>query len=167
MRRLLAAVIILGGVFGLAGCSTNPNEDVVHQVISQIKNAASTVELVESKLESAIKDAEKKKTKIKVGDLNSVFEEAKRLREAGKQLISLKDEVISLKDQLSAEEKERLAEKHAAEVRAAIDRLDKAQQELEQTLAKAAEVAEPEAQTKLREEINASQEEFVVITRRL
>lgn len=162
MKRLLALGCALTICMIAAGCGSNRREGVVATTINKLTDAASKVQTIREKVESAIKDADEKK--IRIDAFPDAIKEADALRNVGKELQEEKREAEKIKEPATAEEQKQLAEQYRQRLNDAFDRLTTEKKKLNDVL-NAAEQNHKEAVTELRSKIRAAEGEFEALIR--
>jgi hypothetical protein len=165
MKRLA----VLGGTFlmvcTLAGCGADPREEEITKAITFFGRAADDTRALKDLIAKKVDAAKKNKQQLTEADFKLAEESAKKLHDVGKQLLESKGQIDLLQDKTTAEEKQRLDEKFGPQLQSLFDRLNKAQRELDATLAEAAKYSTPAAMTELRKAIDDSREEFRILTK--
>jgi hypothetical protein len=160
---------------GLCGCGRDPNEEVVAETISILRDTTSIInnvkDILTKEIEAAKKDEGKSLDAAKLTDAKNAAEE---LKNKAKKLAEIKAKTEMLREGLTKEQREKLAEKHKDDFQDAANQLGLAERNLEKTLLEAEQLAKrssttPQAQKAmevLRETLVNSQKEFAVMNKK-
>jgi hypothetical protein len=166
MKRLA----VLGGtfvmLFALAGCGSDPRDEAVTAALNLFKDAAGNTRSVKAEIAKAVDAAQKANRKLTAKDFKAAEETAKRLREVGKKLLTVKGDIEILQENTTPAQKERLDERYGDELQGLVNRFQAEQKDLDAVLARAeAAPHEPGVMTQLRKAIDESREEFRILTK--
>ncbi|MBI3407142.1 MAG: hypothetical protein HY040_02145 [Planctomycetes bacterium] len=162
MKRLVALGCALATCMIVAGCGSNRREGVVATTLNKLTDAASKVQTIREKVETALKDADEKK--IHIDSFPEAIKEADALGKVGKELQDEKREAEKFKEPATAEEQKQLAEQYRQRLNDAFDRLTSEKKKLNEVLI-AAEQNHKEAVAELRTKIRAAEGEFEALIR--
>jgi hypothetical protein len=152
----------------VAGCSTDPNEELVSSLIATVNGTTSEIERVTKTLTDATSDAKTNSKPLAVERVNTATEQAAELKKRATFLQRIKAEIEIRKDSVTKEDREALASKHGGALRKALADLDGAEKKLEDALRKADDVADQsgkDALRKLRDKLQEYQSEFDVLNK--
>lgn len=157
----LAAVLTLF----LVGCSADPRDEKLTEALNQFNLAADQVAIVRKTLATAVDKAREKNSRLLENDLKEVEEQAKKLRDIGKELLKLKGRIELDQERTSPADQERFRQEFGPQTQQLFQRLDKEQQELDRTVAQAKDWTTPGAYEKLTRTLHDAYEEFRILTK--
>lgn len=164
MKRtvVLSAFFIL--VASLTGCSTNPVDETMSKILTQVQEANNKLGAIRAELDKAAKKAEGKK--ITLEDLKETFKKGEELRKVGQELMALKTAADLEKSKVDAEKRQAVQEKYGQRLADSIKRLSRQQEQLQESLSRVrAQVDNKKTAEKLDEAMLFSIQEFEALTR--
>jgi len=153
-------IVALGICSTLAGCGSDPREGLTSVTVHLINEAATKVTTLKGKIEDAVKKTESGKTP----DFKDALAEVDALKKIAKEMQGKKMEADALKNKTTEEERKDLTEKTSEPLNRAIDRVAKANKELNETIA-SLEPQYKEALKTVREKLAEANGEFEAISR--
>jgi len=168
MRKLY---VLLGTLLAcvVVGCGDDPNDKVIAETISTLRNTTSDIEHVSKTINDAVNQAKNSKKPLDIAEIDKATKEAAGLKKKAQDLQNEKAWMDVRKDNITAEQREEYANRYKVDIGKALQGLDAAQKNLELALREADSVADSDGKSslqKLRETLQEAQNEFEVLTKR-
>src|SRR5262249_30866432 len=109
--RVLMGTLFVFGLFGLAGCSQDPNEAVISDSIATLKDTTNIIEQITVVVKGEV-ESSKKTGKMDAAKLLEANTKAKELKNQAERLQKIKAATDNLREGLTKEQRSALAEKH-------------------------------------------------------